>query len=104
MSYFRKTYFRKRPIFSEGTRAVSVYFSDPSQTVEPLDSVVVDLDCSRPDLSVCEVKNQKKLKTLPRQFFQWGIMQFSAEKSDLGQSMRNLTSIPVDLVRGRHDL
>ena len=50
MSDFRKTYFRKRPIFSECAGAVS------------------------------------------------------AEKSDLGQSMRNLTSIPVDLVRGRPDL
>ena len=57
-----KTYFRKRPIFSEGARAVSVYFSDLDQTVEPLDSVGVDLDCPRPDLSVCEVKNQKNSK------------------------------------------
>ena len=47
----------KRPIFSEGARAVSVYFSDPGQTVEPLDSVGVDLDRPRPDLSICEVKN-----------------------------------------------
>ena len=31
-------------------------------------------------------------------------MQFSAEKSDLGQSMRNLTSVPVDLVKGRPDI
>ena len=45
------------PIFSEGARAVSVYFSDPGQTVEPLDSVGVDLDYPRPDLSVCEVRN-----------------------------------------------
>ena len=33
-----------------------------------------------------------------------GGMQFSAEKSDLGQSMRNLISVPVDLVRGKPDL
>ena len=69
-----KNYFRKRPISSEGARAISVYFSDPSQTVEPLDSVGVDLDYPRPDLSICEVKNQKKLKTLAGQFFQWGVM------------------------------
>ena len=50
------------PIFSEGARAVSVYFSDLGQTVEPLDSVGVDLDCPRPDLSVCEVKNKKNSK------------------------------------------
>ena len=37
-------------------------FSDPGQTVEPLDSVGVDLDCPRPDLSVCEVRNQKNSK------------------------------------------
>ena len=69
MSDFRKTYFRKKPIFSEGARAVSVYFSDLGQTVEPLDSVRVDLDCPRLDLSVWEVRNQKKLKTLAGQFF-----------------------------------
>ena len=50
-----KTYFQKRPIFSEGARAVLVYFSDLGQTVEPLDSVGVDLDCPRPDLSVKQV-------------------------------------------------
>ena len=62
MSDFRKTYFWKRPIFSEGSRVVSVYFSDPGQTVEPLDIVGVDLDCPRPDLSVYEVRNQKNSK------------------------------------------
>ena len=62
MSDFRKTYFRKRPIFSEGARAVSVYFSDLGQTVEPLDIVRVDLDFPRPDLSICEVINQKNSK------------------------------------------
>ena len=62
MSNFRKNYFQKRPIFSEGARAVSVYYLDPGQTVEPLDSVGVDLDCPRPDLSVCEVINQKNSK------------------------------------------
>ena len=55
MSYFRKTYFQKRKIFSEGARAVSVYFSDPGQIVELLDSVGVDLDFPRHDLSICEV-------------------------------------------------
>ena len=62
MSDFRKTYFQKRPIFSEGARAVSVYFLDPGQTVEPLDSIGVYFDFPRPDLFICEVKNQKKLK------------------------------------------
>ena len=51
----KKTYFQKRKIFIEGARAVSVYFSDPSQTIELLDSVGVDLDYPRPDLSICEV-------------------------------------------------
>ena len=46
----------------------------------------------------------RKLKTLAGQFFQWGVTQFSTKKSDLGQSMRNLTSVPIDLVRGRPDL
>ena len=62
MSDFRKTYFWKRSIFSEGARAVSVYFSDLGQIVEPLDNVGVDLDCPRPDLSVCEVRNKKNSK------------------------------------------
>ena len=72
MSDFRKTYFRKRPIFSEGARVVSVYFSDPGQTVEPFDSVGVDLDCPRPDLSVCEVKNIKKTQNPSRSIFSMG--------------------------------
>ena len=40
---------------SEGAKAVSVYFLDPGQTVELLNSVGIDLDCPRPDLSICEV-------------------------------------------------
>ena len=94
----------QKNLLSEGARAVSVYFSNPGQTVEILDSVGVDLDYTRPDLSVCEVRNQKKLKTLAGQFFQWGVIQFSTEKSNLGQSMRNLASVLVDLVRGRPNL
>ena len=62
MSNFRKTYFRKRPIFSEGARAVSVYFLDPGQTVEPIDNDGVVLDCPRPDLSIYEVRNKKNSK------------------------------------------
>ena len=57
-----KPTFGKGQFFSEGTRAVSVYFSDPDQTVEPLDSVGVDLDYPIPDLSICEVRNQKNSK------------------------------------------
>ena len=57
MSDFRKTYFWKRPILSEGAREVSVYFPDLGQIVEPLDSVGVDLYFPRPDLSICEVRN-----------------------------------------------
>ena len=59
---FQKNLLPERPIFSEGARAISVYFSDPGQNVEPLDSVGVDLDCLRPDLSICEVRNQKNSK------------------------------------------
>ena len=46
----------------------------------------------------------RKTQNPSRSIFSVGVMQFSAEKSDLGQSMRNLTSVPVHLVRGRPDL
>ena len=62
LSDFRKTHFRKSLIFSEGARAVSVNFSDLGQMVKQLDNVGVDLGCVGPDLSVCEVRNQKKSK------------------------------------------
>ena len=44
-----------------------------------LDSVEGDLDCVGPDLSVCEVRIQKKkkVKTLAGQIFSGGVMQFS---------------------------
>ena len=42
-----------------------------------LDSVDGDLDCVGPDLSVYEVRNQKKVKTLAGQIFSGSTMQFS---------------------------
>ena len=52
--------FRKSPVFSEGARVVSVKNSNLGQTAMNLDSVEGDLDCVGPDLSVSEVRNQKK--------------------------------------------
>ena len=62
LSDLRKNLFWKSSVFSEGARAVSVNFSDLGQTVKNLDSVGIDLDCVGPDLSACEVKNQKNSK------------------------------------------
>ena len=62
MSDFKKSKLRESPIFSEGVRVVSVYNSDLGQIAMNLDSVEGDLDCVGPDLSVYEVKNQKKSK------------------------------------------
>ena len=103
MSDFRKSQIRKNPVFSEGASSVSVRNLDLGQTVKNLDSVGVDLDCVGPDLSICEVRIQKKVKTLAGQIFSEGVMQFSGKKSDLGQTSRSLTSIAVDLVKGRPD-
>ena len=62
LSDFRKTYFQKSLIFSEGARAVSVNFSDLGQMVKQLDSVGVDLGYVGPDLFIHEVKIQKNSK------------------------------------------
>ena len=63
LSDFRKFHFRKSLVFSEGARVVSVNFSDLGQMVKQLHSVVVDLGCVGPDLSVCEVIIQKNSKS-----------------------------------------
>ena len=62
LSDFRKSQFRKNPIFSEGARAVSIKNSNLGENAKNLDSVEGDLDCVGPDLSACEVRNQKKSK------------------------------------------
>ena len=62
LSDFRKSKLRKSPVFSEDDRVVSVKNSDLGQTAMNLDSFEGDLDCVGPDLSICEVENQKKSK------------------------------------------
>ena len=58
----KKSHFLKSPIFSEGARAILVKNSNLGQTAKNLGSVGVDLDCVGPDLTVCEVRIQKKSK------------------------------------------
>ena len=62
LSDFRKSQFWKSPVFSEGARVISVKNSDLGQIAMNLDIVEGDLDCVGPDLSVCEVRIQKKSK------------------------------------------
>ena len=62
LSDFRKSQLRKSPVFSEDARVVSVKNSDLGQTAMNLDSVEGGLDCLGHDLSVYEVRNQKKSK------------------------------------------
>ena len=69
-----------------------------------LDNVGDDLDCVRLDLSIYEVKNQKKVKTLVGQIFSGGAIQFLDNISNLGQTSRNLTNVAVDSKRERPDL
>ena len=64
LSDLKKNHFQKSPVFSEGAKADSVNFSDLGQMVKQLHSVGVDLGYVGPNLSICEVKIQKKLKTL----------------------------------------
>ena len=74
LSDFRKNHFRKSPVFSEDAKAISVNFSDLGQTIKNLDSVGVDLDYVGPDISIREVKIEKKIKTLEGQIFNGGVL------------------------------
>ena len=62
LSDFRKNEFRESPVFNEGAMVVSVKNPDLGQTAMNMDSVEGDLDCVGPNLSVYEVRNQKKSK------------------------------------------